>query len=56
MNGWTTCDVMEVFLLLFVFNITPVISGRRVEDNIKPCAMEPLFALYMYFMYQVEGR
>ena len=38
------------------FNIITVISGRRVEDNIKLCAMEPLFDVYMYFMYQLRRR
>ena len=46
------------FYGVFLFNIIPVISGRLEEDNIKLCAMEPLFDLnmYMYFMYQVRGR
>ena len=43
-------------LCVFFLNITPVISGRWEEDNIKLFAMEPLLDLYMYFMYQARER
>ena len=54
-NGWMN---NLQFYGVFPFNIIPVISGRLEEDNIKLCAMGPLFDLYMYmyFMYQVRGR
>ena len=32
------------------------IQQRLEEDIIKLCAMQPVFDLYMYFMYQVRGR
>ena len=44
------------FYRVFLFNIIPVISGQLEEDDIKLSAMEPLFDLYMHFMYQVRER
>ena len=52
-NGWM--DNLR-FYGVFLFNIIPVISGRLEEDNIKLCAVGPLFDLYMHFMYQVRRR
>ena len=52
-NGWM--DNLR-FYGVFLFNIIQDISRRLEEDNIKLCAMEPLFDLYMHFMYKVRGR
>ena len=49
-NGWMdSLQFYRVFLFLILFQ-------SYQEDNIKLCAMGPLFDLYMYFMYQVRGR